>query len=256
MPVRTAQQDSRPERRRADKARVSHRLFAQRLDPRARRLPRLAGAAAGDLRLRRSGADPRPGSSTRPARSSRSRPRSRTKKATWSTSGIDSRPALDRQALPDLHHRRLLRPAAERRTRRLQQLPRQGLRPLQRPRGRRRPARTPAPSATPTGPAITRLAHWAEPVQEQPRPPFRWVGYDGDAGHGCGNHLHLSWNHAAAPMFQLAEWVEVMARQLHWREPGAEEAGSRAPPPAPPPDLPAGSPRYSTGGISARLAGD
>jgi hypothetical protein len=56
---------------------------------------------------------------------------------------------------------------------------------------------------------ITRLAHWAEPVQNRPRAPFRWVGYDGDAGHGCGNHLHLSWEHAAAPMFELAEWVEV-----------------------------------------------
>jgi hypothetical protein len=56
---------------------------------------------------------------------------------------------------------------------------------------------------------ITRLAHWAEPVQNRPRAPFRWVGYDGDAGHGCGNHLHLSWEHAIAPMFQLAEWVEV-----------------------------------------------
>ncbi|HET7053353.1 MAG TPA: hypothetical protein VFI09_05490 [Solirubrobacterales bacterium] len=56
---------------------------------------------------------------------------------------------------------------------------------------------------------ITRLAHWAEPVQNRPRAPFRWVGYDGDAGHGCGNHLHLSWNHAPAPQFQLAEWVEV-----------------------------------------------
>lgn len=56
---------------------------------------------------------------------------------------------------------------------------------------------------------ITRLAHWAEPVQNHPRAPFRWVGYDGDPGHGCGNHLHLSWEHAIAPMFQLAEWVEV-----------------------------------------------
>ena len=54
-----------------------------------------------------------------------------------------------------------------------------------------------------------RLALWAEPVQNQPVPPFRWVGYDGDAGHGCGNHLHLSWNHAPAAQFQLAEWVEV-----------------------------------------------
>jgi hypothetical protein len=57
--------------------------------------------------------------------------------------------------------------------------------------------------------AITALALWAEPVQNEPVPPFRWVGYEGDAGHGCGNHLHLSWNHAPAPRFTLAEWVEV-----------------------------------------------
>lgn len=56
---------------------------------------------------------------------------------------------------------------------------------------------------------ITNLARWAEPVQNRPRGPFRWVGYDGDAGHGCGHHLHLSWEHALAPMFELAEWVEV-----------------------------------------------
>lgn len=56
---------------------------------------------------------------------------------------------------------------------------------------------------------ITRLARWAEPVRNRPRGPFRWVGYDGDAGHGCGHHLHLSWEHAIAPMFELAEWVEV-----------------------------------------------
>jgi len=57
--------------------------------------------------------------------------------------------------------------------------------------------------------AITALALWAEPLQNEPLPPFRWVGYEGDAGHGCGNHLHLSWDHAAAPRFTLAEWVEV-----------------------------------------------
>ena len=51
------------------------------------------------------------------------------------------RPALDRQALPDLRHRRLLRPAARRRTRRLRSLPHPGLRPLQRPRRRPRPGR-------------------------------------------------------------------------------------------------------------------
>jgi hypothetical protein len=56
---------------------------------------------------------------------------------------------------------------------------------------------------------ITRLARWAEPRQNRPASPFRWVGYDGDAGHGCGHHLHLSWEHATVPEFRLAEWVEV-----------------------------------------------
>lgn len=56
---------------------------------------------------------------------------------------------------------------------------------------------------------ITRLARWAEPRQNHPVPPFRWVGYNGDAGHGCGHHLHLSWEHARTRSFRLAEWVEV-----------------------------------------------
>lgn len=73
---------------------------------------------------------------------------------------------------------------------------------------------------------VTRLAHWAEPSQNHPVPPFRWVGYEGDAGHGCGNHLHLSWEHAAAPQFQLAEWVEVF--------PAGREEASPPPPPQPP----------------------
>jgi hypothetical protein len=56
---------------------------------------------------------------------------------------------------------------------------------------------------------ITRLARWAEPRPDRPRAPFRWVGYNGDTGHGCGHHLHLSWEHARASMFTLAQWVEV-----------------------------------------------
>ncbi|HEX5909836.1 MAG TPA: hypothetical protein VFY44_05035 [Thermoleophilaceae bacterium] len=44
---------------------------------------------------------------------------------------------------------------------------------------------------------IDKLAKWAEPRQNRPRPPFRWVGYDGDYNHGRGNHLHLSWMHSA-----------------------------------------------------------
>jgi hypothetical protein len=56
---------------------------------------------------------------------------------------------------------------------------------------------------------VSRLAHWAEPRQNRPWPPFRWVGYNGDAGHGCGNHLHLSWSHADARHFTVVPWVEV-----------------------------------------------
>jgi hypothetical protein len=56
---------------------------------------------------------------------------------------------------------------------------------------------------------ITRLARWAEPRQNRPRLPFRWVGYNGDVNHGCGNHLHLSWDHAPAKPFQIADWVTV-----------------------------------------------
>jgi hypothetical protein len=40
------------------------------------------------------------------------------------------------------------------------------------------------------------LAHLAEPKQDEPIPPWRWVGWNGDPGHGRGNHLHLSWMHS------------------------------------------------------------
>ena len=43
---------------------------------------------------------------------------------------------------------------------------------------------------------ITALALFAEPIQDKPAVPFRWVGYDGDEGHGRRHHLHLSWNHS------------------------------------------------------------
>jgi hypothetical protein len=43
---------------------------------------------------------------------------------------------------------------------------------------------------------ISKLAKWAEPRQNRPRAPFRWVGYNGDPGHGRGHHLHLSWSHS------------------------------------------------------------
>jgi hypothetical protein len=40
------------------------------------------------------------------------------------------------------------------------------------------------------------LAHRFEPEQNHVRPPMRWVGWNGDPGHGRGNHLHLSWSHS------------------------------------------------------------
>jgi hypothetical protein len=115
--------------------------------------------------------------------------------------------------------------------------------------------------------AITRLAHWAEPLQNKPRAPFRWVGYDGDAGHGCGNHLHLSWEHAAAPMFQLAEWVEVFPASQQQEvakppKPSGPPPGSTPPagvkPPAGPRGGSAPSPTYERGprgGVSVVQAG-
>jgi len=99
---------------------------------------------------------------------------------------------------------------------------------------------------------ITRLALWAEPVQGVPALPFRWVGYDGDAGHGCGNHLHLSWNHAVAPESQLAEWVEVFPVA-----PGEAGVGKprrkRPAPPKPPPGPAGGISTVRTGGLGARV---
>jgi hypothetical protein len=49
--------------------------------------------------------------------------------------------------------------------------------------------------------AVTELALWAEPRPAAPRAPFRWVGYNGDAGHGRGHHLHLSWDHSPNTTF-------------------------------------------------------
>jgi len=105
---------------------------------------------------------------------------------------------------------------------------------------------------------ITRLAHWAEPVQNRPVAPFRWVGYDGDAGHGCGNHLHLSWEHALAPQFQLAEWVtvfpvrsqEVAAHPRGGTKPATPKSGATKPKP-PAPEAPDGP----VGGISVTQSG-
>ncbi len=98
---------------------------------------------------------------------------------------------------------------------------------------------------------ITSLAEWAEPLQGQPVPPFRWVGYNGDAGHGCGHHLHLSWQHSPAPQFQLAEWVEVFPTG-----PASGRKPRHPRPKAPAQKLPQGPPggigTIHSGGVSAR----
>lgn len=73
---------------------------------------------------------------------------------------------------------------------------------------------------------VTKLARWAEPRQNQPRPPFRWVGYNGDANHGRGNHLHLSWMHSETK-------PKVPAEIVYSRYCPGEA------PPAPPPAEPA-----------------
>ena len=54
---------------------------------------------------------------------------------------------------------------------------------------------------------VARLARWAEPTQNNPRTPFRWVGWNGDVNHGRGNHLHLSWMHSPTKPRQPAEVV-------------------------------------------------
>jgi len=70
---------------------------------------------------------------------------------------------------------------------------------------------------------VSRLARWAEPRQNHPRSPFRWVGWNGDFNHGhpsvckrsrgCAPHLHLSWRHSPTPPRRIARTVLVW--QVH-----------------------------------------
>jgi hypothetical protein len=66
---------------------------------------------------------------------------------------------------------------------------------------------------------VSRLGRWAEPSQNHPRGPFRWVGWNGDFNHGhpsvckprlgCAPHLHLSWSHSPTAPRHLARTVRV-----------------------------------------------
>jgi hypothetical protein len=67
---------------------------------------------------------------------------------------------------------------------------------------------------------VARLARWAEPRQNHPRPPWRWVGWNGDPNHGdpqhctpsrgCPPHLHLSWAHSPGRPLHPVDTVWVL----------------------------------------------
>ena len=93
---------------------------------------------------------------------------------------------------------------------------------------------------------IGELAHKAEPRQDHPIPPWRWVGWNGDAGHGRGDHLHLSWMHSETE-------PKDPARVVYTRkcpEPPEEPAPSSGAKPSTGGTSPSGTRRTSTGGTS------
>ncbi len=106
---------------------------------------------------------------------------------------------------------------------------------------------------------ITRLARWAEPKQNQPRAPFRWVGYNGDSGHGRGDHLHLSWGHSETTPGRPAKLVQT----VRCPDPiGGQTPTEPTEPPEPPdpPDPPTGGAGahsghggHGSGGIGGKL---
>lgn len=77
---------------------------------------------------------------------------------------------------------------------------------------------------------IDKLAAWAEPKPGVPRTPFRWVGYDGDDGHGRGHHLHLSWGHSEVKPGRTARTVYTV------RCPGSTTKPPKPPEPEQPPE--------------------
>jgi hypothetical protein len=101
---------------------------------------------------------------------------------------------------------------------------------------------------------IDDLAAFAEPSQNQTIAPFRWVGYDGDANHGRGHHLHLSWSHSPAKFGTPAASVYTM----RCPKPRNARRGGKDSDKPPPPDggTEAGKPTPSepSGGITPRLA--
>jgi hypothetical protein len=114
---------------------------------------------------------------------------------------------------------------------------------------------------------IDALAAWAEPKQNSPIAPFRWVGYDGDAGHGRGHHLHLSWSHSPAKFGEPADSVYTMRcpKKGPKRNEGSSSSSGGGKPDKPQkpekPDPPSGgtepgggTPSGPSGGTAPRLA--
>jgi hypothetical protein len=106
---------------------------------------------------------------------------------------------------------------------------------------------------------IDRLAEWAEPKQNSPVAPFRWVGYDGDANHGRGHHLHLSWMHSPAKFGKPADSVYTMRCPKRGPKRGDGQSGGDKPDKPEPPSggTEAGEPTGSlspSGGTTPRLA--
>ena len=84
---------------------------------------------------------------------------------------------------------------------------------------------------------IAALHRKAEPRQDHPIPPWRWVGWNGDPGHGRGNHLHLSWMHSPSK-------PKHPARVVYTRK--CPTLPDKPPPPPPSP----AKPKPVTGGTS------
>jgi hypothetical protein len=82
---------------------------------------------------------------------------------------------------------------------------------------------------------IGALARKAEPRQDRPIAPWRWVGWKGDSRHGRGDHLHLSWMHSETR-------PEDPARVVYTRKCPT--------PPEEPPTPPSTEPKPRTGGIA------
>jgi hypothetical protein len=103
---------------------------------------------------------------------------------------------------------------------------------------------------------ITRLARWAEPKQNHPRAPFRWVGYNGDEGHGRGDHLHLSWDHSETNPGRPARLIET----VRCPDPIGGQTPTEPTEPTEPPEPPtggagahAGHGGHGSGGIGGKL---